>query len=138
LGSAPFVPGSGKVGRPCARMQSAYFSACVSADPELLGLGEEPHAASATAQAASAAVRRAGGIARLLCMRRRITSRSQRLIAGRRRAVSIRAAPGATCSVACRWARERRGLLLICAVMALMKIRSRIGMPGMRSEQLAS
>src|SRR6516165_9992187 len=58
LGSAPFELGSGTFGVPFARMQSAYFSACVSADPELLGLEEEPHAADTTAQTASAARRR--------------------------------------------------------------------------------
>jgi hypothetical protein len=35
-------------------MQSAYFTPCVPADPELLGLEEEPHAASVIAQAATA------------------------------------------------------------------------------------
>src|SRR6516165_518397 len=58
LGSAPFEPGSGKFGVPFARMQSAYFTACASGDPELLGLREEPHAADTTAQTASAARRR--------------------------------------------------------------------------------
>jgi hypothetical protein len=62
FGSRPFEPGSGKFGVPFARMQSAYFTACVSADPELLGLREEPHAADTTAQTASAARRRPGGI----------------------------------------------------------------------------
>jgi hypothetical protein len=61
-GSAPFEPGSGKFGTPFARMQSAYFTACVSADPAPLGLEEEPHAASAMAQTASAAERHAGGL----------------------------------------------------------------------------
>jgi hypothetical protein len=60
LGSAPFEPGSGKLGSPFARMQSAYSSACVSPDPELVGLEAEPHAASAMAQMASAARSRAG------------------------------------------------------------------------------
>jgi hypothetical protein len=36
LGSAPFEPGSKKVGKPFARMQSENFSACAPADPELL------------------------------------------------------------------------------------------------------
>jgi hypothetical protein len=61
LGRAPFEPGSGKLGTPVARMQSAYFTACVPADPELLGVEEEPHAATATAHTASAARRRAPG-----------------------------------------------------------------------------
>jgi hypothetical protein len=62
LGSAPLDPGSGNFGTPFARMQLAYFTACVPADPELLGLEEEPHAASATAPMASTTRRRAAGL----------------------------------------------------------------------------
>jgi hypothetical protein len=64
LGSAPFELGSGRFGVPFARMQWAYFSACVSADPELLGLEEDPHAASAMAHTAIGARRRPVGVRR--------------------------------------------------------------------------
>jgi hypothetical protein len=52
-------------------MHCANFTACVRADPEpldveeLLGLGEEPHAASGMEQTASDARRRPGTITRL-------------------------------------------------------------------------
>jgi hypothetical protein len=61
-GSAAFEPGSGKLGTPFARMQSAYFTACVSADAAPLRLEEEPHAATAIAQTASTTRRHAGGL----------------------------------------------------------------------------
>jgi hypothetical protein len=47
--------GSGKLGTPCLRMQSAYLIPCEA--PLLaaaLGLPEDPHAASATAQTSAA------------------------------------------------------------------------------------
>jgi hypothetical protein len=51
----PFGLGSGKLGTPCLRMQSAYLIPCEA--PLLaaaLGLPEDPHAASATAQTSAA------------------------------------------------------------------------------------
>ena len=47
------LPGSGKLGTPCDRMQSANLSASVSPLPvaaALLGLSENPHALSARTQ----------------------------------------------------------------------------------------
>lgn len=46
---------------PFERMHCANVTACAATDPEPLGLGEEPHAASAMEQTASAARRRASG-----------------------------------------------------------------------------
>ena len=64
LGSLPLEPGSGKLGTPLARMQPAYFTACVSTGPELLGLEVEPHAASPMAETANAASRRTARMTR--------------------------------------------------------------------------